>query len=85
MLKKCAAQYSMSKGKLDKVVGEAIVQAADEVRRWPGQSINVVAFSTLRSPSLAGITRPTRRVLGPSSVFAAVSDAPDGLPPKTLL
>lgn len=32
VLKKCCAVYSVSKGKLDKAVGEAIVQAADEVR-----------------------------------------------------
>lgn len=31
VLKKCCALYSMSKGKLNKDVGEAIVKAADEV------------------------------------------------------
>ena len=31
ILKKCAAMYNVSKGKLDKSVGEAIIQAADEV------------------------------------------------------
>ncbi|CAM9578000.1 unnamed protein product [Ascophyllum nodosum] len=31
ILKKCAAKYSMSTGKLDQSVGEAIVEAADEV------------------------------------------------------
>ncbi|CBN75550.1 Fumarate hydratase (Fumarase) [Ectocarpus siliculosus] len=33
VLKKCCALYSMSKGKLNKDVGEAIVEAADEVIR----------------------------------------------------
>lgn len=32
VLKKCAAKYNMMKGKLDTSLGEAIVQAADEVR-----------------------------------------------------
>jgi len=31
VLKKCAAKYNVAEGKMDKVVGEAIMQAADEV------------------------------------------------------
>lgn len=34
MLKKCAAKYSMGKGKLDKVIGEAIIEAAEEVNEY---------------------------------------------------
>lgn len=33
ILKKCAAKYFMSTGKLDQSVGEAIIKAADEVSR----------------------------------------------------
>ena len=43
ILKKCAAMYNISKGKLDKSIGEAIIQAADEVwcvRRAPDRGRN---------------------------------------------
>lgn len=32
VLKKCVAQYNMAKAKMEKSVGDAIVQAADEVK-----------------------------------------------------
>lgn len=45
VLKKCCAMYSMSKGKLEKPVGEAIVKAADEVWAiWFDFALHFLAF-----------------------------------------
>lgn len=52
VLKKCAAKYGMKKGKLDTAVGEAIVQAADEVsRRRVTAGIREVAIRDRFRPS----------------------------------
>lgn len=56
MLKKCAAKYSMEKGKLDKSVGSAIMKAADEVRNV--QDENEDTFSGFPQRNRMHLTNP---------------------------